>query len=626
MFTQLPLIKDIDNKWPDLMPLVIVLASAFILYFIGLNTFGIIDPGEAYYAEAAREMVQSGDYVTPHLNYQIYFSKPILTFWIISFAYKVLGISEFSTRVIFALLISLLLAAVYWLGRSLASRRCGIFAALIAATMPIMLACAKLSPIDIAFACFLDLFVLALAFSVCLDQRGCTPFVYFFLGLAALTKGPAAFVLAALGILIFLVAERAEWSINIERLKKLNLPLGLVILAAIILPWYYAVGCATHGLFLKVFLLYENLARFAGMTNMAHTTWYHYGLVSIYGLFPWILFLPQSLWFAIKPVCAGRKLSAAARALLLLTCWSLSVFVFFSISRTQLDTYILPVAAPLAVVIAFYIDALINRLYANDTSKRTMLIISSVFGLIGFLVIVFAFALPSIAVPKTFVDAIASQDLLSIKICLFILGIILAVGYISQYYFFWKRHYVMMFAVLITTSLVVAAGASQAAFQILDQSGQKDLRLLCIELSKSCDQLAVFQAFKPSIMFYSGKPVTSFFHVSQLVPTEQAENRTDNFEDRKSGCLPRLLIILHEKSMPLFTVSPPIKLQLVKHQGPWLVYQVANAKFEEIQTLAAMFSNWQMVEKLVKSQNAVGPLTVPYAAGDPCWWRTKKER
>ncbi len=627
MFTQLSFIKKIENKWPELMPLTIVLLAALLLYFIGLDTFGIIDPGEAYYAEAAREMVESGDYITPHLNYQIYFSKPILTFWLISFAYKMFGISEFSTRIIFACLIAILLAATYWLARSLYGKRCGIFAALIAATMPLMLACAKLSPIDIAFACFLNLFAFALVFSVFLERRRWTAFVYIFLGLAALTKGPAALVLAGLASAVFLVVERAQWSVNSERLQRLNLLLGLIILAVVTLPWYCAVGFATDGLFLKVFLLYENLARFAGMTNMAHTTWYHYGLVLIYGLFPWILFLPQSVWTALKPAFRP-KIAVKDQAVLYLACWGLSVIAFFSISRTQLDTYILPAVTPLAIVIACYIESLLNDVGPNAIKKRSTAIISLLFCFIGLLALVLPFALPAIKTPDWLISSMQARQLLSIRTGLFLLSIALAAGYILQYYFYRTKGLFAMFATLLTTAVVVAFATTELAFQMLDKTGQNDLRFICKELKNSGERLASFQAFKPSIMFYSGKPVTSFFHATQLLPLVKEQERKAVFhptEERRSTCQVRQLILLNDKALPLFTVSPAIKLVLLERRGPWLLYQANNARFEDMQTLEVMFTNWPMVEKLMKSQCDVGPLTVPYAAGNATWWQNKEK-
>src|SRR5581483_406286 len=73
-----------DSAFRD--SLLLLVACAF-LFFLGLGSYGLIDPGDGYFSEAAREMIETGDYVTPRLNYQIYFSKPILIYWLISSAF-----------------------------------------------------------------------------------------------------------------------------------------------------------------------------------------------------------------------------------------------------------------------------------------------------------------------------------------------------------------------------------------------------------------------------------------------------------------------------------------------------------------------------------------------------------
>ncbi|MBC7996524.1 MAG: glycosyltransferase family 39 protein, partial [Leptolyngbya sp.] len=114
----------------------LLLVACFGLYFLGMSTFGITDPGEGYYVEAAREMVESGDFITPHLNYQIYFSKPILTFWLMALPYKIFGVSEFSARIAFSLIATLLVFITYRVGRAFNSEFAGLMSALAIATAP----------------------------------------------------------------------------------------------------------------------------------------------------------------------------------------------------------------------------------------------------------------------------------------------------------------------------------------------------------------------------------------------------------------------------------------------------------------------------------------------------------
>ncbi len=90
------------RKIPRLAPWIILALVCLGLYFNSLGSWAFTDPGESYYTEAAREMVECNDWIVPHLNYQIYFSKPILTFWSIAASYKLLGVSELAARLPFA--------------------------------------------------------------------------------------------------------------------------------------------------------------------------------------------------------------------------------------------------------------------------------------------------------------------------------------------------------------------------------------------------------------------------------------------------------------------------------------------------------------------------------------------
>ena len=242
-------------------------------------------PNEGYYVEAAREMVKLGDWITPHLNYQIYFSKPILTFWLIAVPYKLFGISEFSARIAFSLLALLLFTGVMLFGRRLAGVRCGILCAIICATAPLMMASSRISPIDVALTCFLSLALFAWILNYIFHDRRFWPYFYIFMALAVLTKGPAILLFVLISIAVFLLIDfiisernslRSAAGDLIQKLETKHLILGCLIFSLLALPWYIAVGIVTKGLFLKVFFLYENLARFTGHTNFTGRHWYHY--------------------------------------------------------------------------------------------------------------------------------------------------------------------------------------------------------------------------------------------------------------------------------------------------------------------------------------------------------------
>jgi 4-amino-4-deoxy-L-arabinose transferase-like glycosyltransferase len=581
----------------ELLLLAILASAVFLLNFLKLGDFGVTDPGEGYYVEAAREMVQSGDYITPHLNYQIYFSKPILTFWLISLSYLCLGVSELAARLPFALIAFLLFLTCYYVGRSLNGPRAGLFAALIAATTPLMLAFAKLSPIDIAFTAFLDIALFGACLAALLNKRGWWLAAWTSLALAFLTKGPAALILTFLGFGFFILIERAPWAVQKERLKRLHVLPGIAIFLIIALPWCVAVSQATDGLFLKVFLLYENWARFSGHTNLARVSWYHYLIVILYGFFPWVFLLPSSIRSAFLDKGEAPQ---NRTVLLMLFLWSTAVFIFFSLSKTHLDTYILPVITPLAVLIGCYLDRSLTRsaLAPRPSLGALTAVLAgmALLFLIGPILLIVLqhryhnFYLDSL--PYYFLIVLLGAGGLA-------LGRLLQGGRIQA-------------ALLLLFLVIVPADAllSSAAFMSMDNGGQKDLRELCQKLSSetsSHDCVAIFRAFKPSVMFYMKRPVDSFFHPTQMVVSDNGPSSARQF------------IIVHEKTLPLLVAPEGTRLLLDQKEGQWRVFELKGGRVQSVETLETMFKNPEAFRRAVSGESNWGPLTVPYGGGKFNW-------
>lgn len=592
----------------------LVILTCIIIYFIGLGGFGITDPGESYYAEAGREMLEMGDYVTPHLNYQIYFSKPILTFWLVVLGYKLFGVSEFGARIVFAVLALLTVLSTYWVSRQITNWRMGLMAALITATAPLMVVMSRLSPIDIAFSCFLNLAVFAIVLTCLMGETVYWPVIYVSLALAVLSKGPAALVLVGLGTLAFIASERAPLEVYTKRIERAHIVLGGLIFSIIALPWYLAVGTATQGLFLKVFFLYENLARFAGHTNLAKGTWWRYFPTLIYSFFPWVLCLGQSFRQAFvlgrsashyvenhdAPITEQQERNGAS-AILFLACYSLAILVFFSLSRTQLDTYLLPIVPPLAVLVANYFEAELKRADAHagalPTVGLTLRWVSWPFLLLGCLS------------PAACLAGLSRIVQLDIRYGVIAVAAIICVGWIAQYWLYRKHNYFAMLGTIFGACVLASAVGSQTAFQILDASGQHQLRIICQRHLKADDRLAIFQGFKPSIMFYCRRPVDSFFHVSQIIP--DSTPKVDETVKRKV----RLLIIASNQAAIQLKQSHPANLRLIEQSSDWSIWQLVDARLEKLQTLETIFKGETAFSQALSGQADFGPLTVPYAGG-----------
>jgi len=590
--------------------MIILAVACLALFFFGMSSFGITDPGEGYYVEAAREMVESGDFIIPHLNYQIYFSKPILTFWLMAIPYKLFGVSEFSARIAFSFIASLLVFATYRVGRAVGSEFSGLLSGLVIASSPLIVAVTRLSPIDIAFTLFLDLAVFSFAMCVLLDRKRWWWLLHAALGLAVLTKGPAGLILFFAGTIVFLLVSRPGFALARDWLLRLRLGWGALIFSAVVLPWYIAIHFATGGLFLKVFFIYENLGRFAGRTNLGKAAWWYYLPVIGYGFAPWTLLLPPACLSILKSGLRRKRTtdegfseSTNARNLFLLylLTWSLTEFLFFSCSKTKMDTYILPSFAPFAVCVAVKSQDWLNVLHRSKESKSAALSIalSRIIAISGF----FLIAAGPIAAFMLVKAELFSKISASVAVVFLALGLI----FCSRYY---KSGKIEQSIAALALGFALAAGLVQPiGFQFGSKKRWDDLKLLASHLRDREADIAIFNTFKPAAMFYARAPIDSFFHPHQLKKAQAgAQGRAQ-------------LVIVNDKVVDRLISRPDISLKLVERSGEWAVYEAVGSRLERNLTLEEVFNKPKALEMAVSGKAEWGPLTVPYAAGDRQWWK-----
>lgn len=324
------------------LPLLLCLGLCSFLFFFRLGVPGLMDPDEGRYAEIAREMLVTGDFVTPHLNFLPYLEKPPLVYWLTALSLTLGGLNEWAARFIPALSALGGVLAVYWFAATLWGVGTGILAGLIIATSSGYFILGRLLTLDMALAGFMT-WGLALSYLALRNQkRHYLPWAYLALGLAVLTKGPVAVVLPGLIFLAWFLALK-QW----RSLLQLWHPGGALILAAVVLPWYILVAWRNPN-FLDFFFLQEHLQRFLTPRIHAGQPVYYYFGVLISGFLPWVFFLPWA-WLASVPEPPSP---AASRDRLFLLLWFGVIFIFFSLSRAKLFPYLLPGLPPLALLIA----------------------------------------------------------------------------------------------------------------------------------------------------------------------------------------------------------------------------------------------------------------------------------
>jgi 4-amino-4-deoxy-L-arabinose transferase-like glycosyltransferase len=313
--------------------LALLLLAASIPYLINLGVSSIWDANEAFYAQTPREMIEAGDYVTPTFNFQLRMNKPVLSYWHVAGSYHLFGISEWSERVPIALGGLVIIGTAFALGRLLAGNAAGLFSALILAASPRLLLLARRIIIDIHITMWMGLVLLFFALSEVRPERRRLHLVLMYIaaGFGVLTKGPVAVFIPALVFFIYLASQH-----RLRDLRRMLLPQGAVISLAIVVPWYFLLYREHGWEYIGAFIFGENLARYAEAVGEQSRGPLFYLSVMLADLFPWSLLMPVSIWWGVRQ----RVQKPLAR---LLVIWIATIVVFFSMSGTKEDLYILPI-------------------------------------------------------------------------------------------------------------------------------------------------------------------------------------------------------------------------------------------------------------------------------------------
>lgn len=335
---------------------VFILLLSALTYLAGLGRPAIGDSDEAFYAEAGREMVVSGDWLTPYYNYELRFQKPILFYWLVAATYTVAGVSEAAARLWSALAgvgLALMTAAI---GRAWYDERTARLGGFIVATAFGYFSIGRLSLPDLPLAFFITLATWTAIRGILDDVRSRAGWLAVSgaaLGLGFLTKGPVGVIIPGL------VIAAVGW---IER-HRLHLPPGGIALATVLalvigVPWYAAMT-AVHGtVYLESFFVGDNVERFAtDRFNEPRPIWFYLPIV-LGGLMPWTPLLAAAVPPAWQWLARRARPGAASVRLML---WAALPLLFFTISVGKQPRYILPMLPPLALLMARAVESRLRR-------------------------------------------------------------------------------------------------------------------------------------------------------------------------------------------------------------------------------------------------------------------------
>jgi len=327
----------------------VVLAFA-LLWFGTLGVRHLLGPDEGRYAEIAREMLSTGDWVTIRYNGLKYFEKPPFHMWATAVSYALFGIGDWQARLCVALagiagLGISMLAAARWFGA-----RAGLLAGLVLASAPMWNLAAHFNTLDMtlsgSMACVLACMLLAQhPHATAPARRRWMLACWAAMGVAVLTKGLVGLALPGLVLVVYTCVTR-----DLARWRRLHAPAGIALMLLVAMPWYWLVA-RRNPEFLRFFFIHEHWQRYTSTVHARKgAPWYFVPLL-VGGFLPWLGLVPgmvRAVGQRAGVVAAGG--SRPFQPALMAGLWAVSIFVFFSLSGSKLPGYILPLFPALAIL------------------------------------------------------------------------------------------------------------------------------------------------------------------------------------------------------------------------------------------------------------------------------------
>lgn len=359
---------------PGKILLLLLLYAA--LWFGTLNYRHLIPSDEGRYAEMAREMLVTGDWVTPRYNGYKYFEKPPLQIWATAATFQVFGIGDWQARLWTALTGFFTILAIGFTGARIYNARAGWLAAVVLASSPMWVISGHFNSLDMGLSTFL---VAALC-SLLIAQTSQTQSIsrnwmwacWIFMALATLSKGVIG---AAIPAMVFVAYSISTWDWKIW--ARLRLFSGLILFLAITAPWFILVA-QRNPEFLEFFFIHEHLQRFTQDAHSRTGPIYYFLPLLLVGLLPWIAQLPGSI------AQAWQERSRTFSCGWLLSCWFIVIFTFFSISHSKLPGYIIPIFPALALLIGNRLDRLLGHTNSLSFSWKLQSIGFALLAVAGF--------------------------------------------------------------------------------------------------------------------------------------------------------------------------------------------------------------------------------------------------
>ncbi len=328
----------------------VIVSLLAAVWFALLGARHLMKPDEGRYAQIAREMAVSGDWLTPRLNAIKYFEKPPLQYWATAAAFKAFGSSEWTARLWTGATGFLGLLAVYFGAARLFGAWAGFYSTSFLASTTYYYSLAHINTLDMGLSFFLTLALVGFLLAqhsprASRTERNWMLLAWAATALAALSKGLVAIVIPASVLILYSLAQRdfSPW-------RRLHLRWGIPLFLLIAAPWFVAVSWVNPE-FPYFFFVHEHLLRYTSHLHRRDEPLWFFVPILLLGLLPWLVTPFRALLAARSHGTARGEFSAPT----FLLVWVGFVFAFFSLSGSKLPAYLLPLFPALALLTGLWL-------------------------------------------------------------------------------------------------------------------------------------------------------------------------------------------------------------------------------------------------------------------------------
>ncbi len=520
-----------DRLKPFYLPL--LFAVVLLVSFYRLGSVTLFDVDEAVFSQATKEMVMSGNWITPTYDGVNRYDKPILFYWLMAGSYKVFGINELGARFPSAAAGFVLALALFFFARRIAGERTAFHAAMVFTLSLYFFVYSHAAVTDMVLTLFISLSLFSLFLASVEGERGERRRLYIygfylFSALAFLTKGLIGIVFPFGIAMTYLLATGGP-----KAVKKVFDAGGAAIFVAVSAPWYAAEFAANGREFLMQFFVKHHFERYLDVISGHRGPVYYYLPILILGLLPWVAFLPAGIGRVFRESRgtdrdpAGRQQEGRLKLFALI--WFAMIFLFFSFSTTKLPNYILSAVPATVILIA-------SGMEEQDGRWRK---ISQ--GIAAFLSLAAGVAF---LVSKKYLLAAGIADAgwtTGAAIILF------AAAALSLYGFLKKPLHLYVEGLMLAFLLLLSVTALPAASNCL-QAPLHRFSIYAKEHLGSGERIIAYRANNPSIVFYSGHKVISAGGPDELASLlQRGDGRMVIAKTKDPGALEKLGLALIDR-------------------------------------------------------------------------------